>query len=128
MGTRLVALLSIVGSVILRQLNGGHARSTHPGAPATEVGESDGKLACWWTARLPSRPGELADDSDEVVVASMSDSDNGGRDEAVLVLVPERQVDLDEGLLLVLGEERVAEDVALEVVSVARSSRMPART
>src|SRR5687767_15920333 len=40
----------------------------------------------------------------------------GRRDGAILVLVPERQVDLDEHLLLVLGQERVAQDLAEQVV------------
>src|SRR5437764_1502087 len=41
---------------------------------------------------------------------------HAGRDHAVLVLVAERQIDAHERLLLVLGQVRVAEDVARQVV------------
>src|SRR5438445_12962395 len=80
--------------------------------PSPVPGWASGDVCSERTARLRTTAETLVGDRFFLAGPTLA----GRRGQRALVLVPERLVHLDQGLLLDLGDRRVAEDLADEVV------------
>src|SRR5688500_13450693 len=89
--------------------------------PSPVPGWARGEVCIERTAKLRTRASTLLSGRCYLVIVDVPRVfflEHGGH-HAVVVLVPERLIHLDQRLLLVLGEVLVAQDLALEVLHVA---------